>query len=301
MKKLKKWISGFHPRAVPSSVAAVVFSAAALVIVARENDHGLPEAAVSIVYVCAAVSLTFAVWSITLAVRSASLKERLHSAAQKTGFTSKLMADYSFRTITMTYGTLVTDILLALMKAVAGWYFVSTWLMVLAGYYAVLCVARFLLLRNNRRLAALSDERDRRRHEFRAYRISGVLLIVMTAALQGVVVLIVREGKGFFYHGTLVFAVALYDFYCLTRAVVYMAGTRKIHSPVLISIKTFSFASALVAMLSLQTAMFASFGSDIELSIRRLMNALTGSAVCLILLATGVCMVIRANRQLRRM
>lgn len=121
----------------------------------------------------------------------------------------------------------------------------------------------------------------------------------MTAALQGLVILIVREGQGFIYHGTLIFAVALYDFYCLTRAVVYMIRTRKKHGPVLVSIKTFSFASALVAMLSLQTAMFASFGRNLELSLRQFMNALTGSAVCLILLIVGIFMVVGANKRLR--
>lgn len=172
--------------------------------------------------------------------------------------------------------------------------------MVLAGYYAVLCAARFLLLRNSRRLAGLTDKRERRRHELRAYRLSGMLLIAMTATLQGVVILIVREGQSFFYHGTLIFAVALYDFYCLTRAVVYMVGARKKHSLVIVSVKTLSFASALVAMLSLQTAMFASFGSNLEPGLRQLMNALTGSVVCLILLAFGIFMVVGANKRLRR-
>ena len=300
VNKLKKWIYGFHPKAVPSCIAAAVFSAAALLMVATEYGGRVPEAVKSVIYVFAAASLTFAVWAVALAVRGSSLKDRLHSAAQKTRFTSKLMADDSFRTVAVTYGTLALDILLALMKAVAGWYFASTWLMVLAGYYAVLCIARFLLLRNTRRLAALIDGRDRYRHEFKAYRLSGALLIAMTTVLQGVVVLIVREGQGFVYHGTLIFAVALYDFYCLTRAVIYMAGTRKMHGPVLVSIKIFSLASALVAMLSLQTAMFASFGSDLEPGFRQRMNALTGSAVCLILLAIGVFMVARANRHLRR-
>lgn len=300
MKKLKKWIYGFHPRAVPSCIAAAIFSTAALLFVATGDGGRVQEAVKYIVYVCAVVSLTFAVWAVVLAVKGASLKERLHSAAQKTRFTSKLLADDSFRTVAVTYGTLSADILLAFMKAAAAWYFTSTWLMALAGYYAVLCVARFLLLRNNRRLAAITHEDERRRLGLRAYRLSGALLIVMTGVLQGVVVLIVRGGQGFIYHGTLIFAVALYDFYCLSRAVVYMVRMRRTHGPTLVSIKTFSFASALVAMLSLQTAMFASFGSDLEPSVRQLMNALTGSAVCLILLVIGIFMVIVANKQLRQ-
>lgn len=128
MNKLKKWICGFHPKTVPSCIPAVIFSTAALLIVTTDYGRRVPEAVKYFIYVCAAVSLTFAVWTIVVAVRGASLKERLHSASQKTRFTSKLMGDYSFRTVTMTYGTLVIDILLALMKAAAGWYFTSAWL-----------------------------------------------------------------------------------------------------------------------------------------------------------------------------
>lgn len=282
-------------------MAAVLFSAASLRIVAADDGRRVPEAVQYIVHVCAAVSLVFAAWAVVRAVRGASLKERLRRAAQRTRFTAKLMADESFRTVVMTCGALAMDILLALMKAVAGWYYASAWLMALAGYYAVLCAARFLLLCNTRRLAALTDKSERLRHELRAYRLSGILLIVMTAVLQRIVIFIIREGQGFSYHGTLIFAVALYDFCCLTRAVVYMARTRRTHGPVLVSIKTFSLASALVAMLSLQTAMFASFGSDVGPGIRQRMNTLTGSAVCLILLAAGIFMVIGANRRLNRM
>ena len=301
VKRLKIWIYGFRPRAALSCIAAVVFSAASLLFTATDYGRRVPEAMAYSVYVGAAVSLALAAWAIVLTVRDTSLKERLHSAAQKTRFTSKLMTDYSFRTVTVTYGTLAMDILLAFMKAAAGWYFASAWLMVLAGYYAVLCFARFLLLHSNHKLRVLVDENDRRRHELRTYRLSGVLLVAMTAVLQGMVVLIVREGQGFIYHGTLIYAVALYDFYCLTRAVVYMVRARKMYSPVIVSIKTFSFASALIAMLSLQTAMFASFGSNLAPGIRRLMNALTGTVVCLTLCIMGVSMVVHANRRLRRM
>lgn len=126
MNRLKQWIHGFRPKAVPSCIAAAIFSAASLLFVATDYGGRVPDVAKNVVYVCAAVSLTFAAWAIAVVVRGASLKERLHSAAQKTRFTSKLMADYSFRTVTMTYGTLVADILLATMKAAAGWYFGST-------------------------------------------------------------------------------------------------------------------------------------------------------------------------------
>lgn len=61
MNKLEKWIYGFRPKAVPSCIAAVIFSAASLLIVATDDGRRVPEAVKNIIYVCAAVSLTFAV------------------------------------------------------------------------------------------------------------------------------------------------------------------------------------------------------------------------------------------------
>ena len=50
-------------------------------------------------------------------------------------------------------------------------------------------------------------------------------------------------------------------------------------------------------MLSLQTAMFASFGQDTPPETRQFMNLLTGTAVCGLLAVLGVAMVLVANQR----
>ena len=297
--KFKKSFPGFYPGTVPCWVAAIIFCSMAILTVATDFGQRIPAALHYAIYACAAISLALAIWMFILAVREKPLRQRLRLWAQRTRFTSRLMEDVAYRTVVLTHLTLAMNILLALAKAAAGWYFASAWLMSLADYYIILCIARFLLLRNHRKLDALADERERRLHELRAYRLSGALLIVMTAALQGIVIMIVRDGRGFSYSGMIIYAVALYDFYCLFRSIRYMVRMRKKHNPILVSMKTFSLASALVAMLSLQTAMFASFGHEMQLNTRQLMNTLTGLSVCIILLAFGIFMVTNASRQLR--
>ncbi len=117
---------------------------------------------------------------------------------------------------------------------------------------------------------------------------------------QDIIILIVEQGKAYIYQGYLIFAVALYDFYTLISSIVYMVKTRKKHTPVIVSVKTINFAASMVSMLTLQTAMFASFGGETGAEFQALMNILTGTAVCLILIIWGAMMVIRAQRELRK-
>lgn len=52
-------------------------------------------------------------------------------------------------------------------------------------------------------------------------------------------------------------------------------------------------------MLSLQTAMFASFGAELPLETQQGMNTVTGTAVCVALAVLGIAMLIKASRRLR--
>ena len=59
-------------------------------------------------------------------------------------------------------------------------------------------------------------------------------------------------------------------------------------------IKYIGFATFLVSMLSLQTAMFASFGHEMPLE-----NLITGTSVCEILIVLGCTMIKVANKKLK--
>ena len=147
-----------------------------------------------------------------------------------------------------------------------------------------------MLLCQSRAAAALSDPRDRLRREWQAYRLCGWMLVVLSVALQG---------QGFVYGGYGIYAVALYDFYCLTAALLFLIRSRKRHTPVVRALRYVSLTVSLVSMLSLQTAMFAAFGQDMPPAVRRQMNLVTGTAVCLLLAGLGLGMAVAARRALR--
>lgn len=305
--KSVEWINGigkrmanFRPPFLLSCLGGIIFSAVSIILVAAEWGRIIPPAITYIIDVFAAVFLAMAVWSIILLVRRTSPARAVSGAAHKNRVLGRLWDDHTYRTMTFGYISLAVNSLLALSKVVMGWWFSSKWFMALAGYYLVLCLTKTLVLCNSRMAAAQADEQRRNCKEWKAYRLCGWLLLVLTLTLQGVAIMIVKDGTGFFYRGYLIFVVALYDFYCLIAGVVYIVKNRRKHLPSVMSIKYINFATSLVAILSLQTAMFASFGADTDLRTQQFMNMMTGTAVCIILGALGILMIFQSNRRLRK-
>lgn len=290
MKKLWNRICAFRPR--------LLFAVASLYCAVASMQDRIPGIVIYAVYAAAFVSLTLAVWAIVDAFQSGNPVGRISEKLHTNAVSARLVDDSVYRIRVTSHLSLGLNILLALTKAVAGIYTTSIWLIVLAGYYLVLCLAKGWVLYAERKAAAEPDEHNRVRKEWRVFRLCGLMLITMTVFLQGVVIQIVRDGSSFSYRGTLIFAVALYDFYCLISSTIYMFRTRKRHNPATVAIRCIRLATSLVAMLSLQTAMFASFAGGMPIVQQQIMNAATGTCVCLALLVIGILMVIQGNRSL---
>ena len=207
----------------------------------------------------------------------------------------RYLTDFSFRTHVSLYLSLGINLLYAVMKLCLGVYYRSVWFGTFGVYYAQLTAMRFLLLRHLR----WNSMGEQLAAEWRRYRLCGAILLPMTAALSGVVILVIESGEGFRYPGYLIYAVALYAFYAVTAAIVHVIRYRKYHSPVVRAAKAIHLASALVSMLSLETAMLSQFGGADQAEFRLVMTAATGAGVCLLILGMAVFMLIHGGRQLR--
>lgn len=292
-------LKNFRPPLVWCCIFAALFSTASLFSVATDFGKSISPVLHDVVYVCAAICLALAVWAIALFCRRSSPRRQLAALAQRNALTARMVQDFSFRTVQFTYASFAFNSLFALAKGVAGWVYASWWLISLSAYYLILCISKLLLLRGSRKLERLENQPLREQKEWKAYRICGILFLMMTLVLFGVVILIITEGNQFTYEGTFIFVVALYDFYCLTASIVYMIRTRKQHTPVIVAIKTIGFATALVSMLSLQTAMFASFGTDSDAAFKGLMNLISGACVCVLLFSIGLIMIIQSTNKIK--
>lgn len=178
----------------------------------------------------------------------------------------------------------------------AGVLYSSVWFGAVAIYYIVLSLIRFLLIKADCVFVKSAD--DTYCHGWKSYRLCGILLLLLNTAMSGMAVQVIWCNEGYFYPGFVIYASAAYTFYRLTVAIIRISG-RKISNPILLATKALDLSMALMAMFTLQTAMFASFGKDMTVESRRLMNILTGGAVCVAVLGIAFVMINVATKKLR--
>ncbi|MDR0293258.1 MAG: hypothetical protein LBH95_03800 [Oscillospiraceae bacterium] len=213
---------------------------------------------------------------------------------QKNKLGNRYMTDIPFQVKISLYASLTLNLIYAVIKLIAGIHYASFWYGADALYYIVLSAARVLLTRH------VQTRESDLATEYRRYRLCGVLLFALNAALTGVVFQIINQNMGYQYPGLLIYAVAAYTFISLTVAIVNVVKYHKLHSPVFSAVKIISLAKALVAMFALQSAMFASFGGDSQ-TLERVMNSIFGGLVCMSIFAMAVMMVVNANDKLRKL
>lgn len=191
--------------------------------------------------------------------------------------------------------SLLVNLCYAGLRVVYAVLYASFWDGALGLYYVLLCALRTYLIR------CMPDGQGNVPYaaELRTYRNTGWLLMGLDLALAGIAVQIVQDGQGYHYPGTLIYAAAAYSFYCLTLAVVNAVKYRRFRSPVLSAAKAVSLTTALVSIFSLETAMLAQFGG--EPFFQFVMTASTAAAVCVLVLAAAVYMVISAGRKRRQL
>lgn len=275
-------------------LAAVLISvpvAAALLIYAflyEAEDSPVAYAA----YVISAYSLTI-VCAYIVKMPKVDVQAVLH----RNPYIHRYLTDVPFKTHISLYLSLGLNMLFAAMKLFFGIWYGSVWFGTLAVYYIMLAVMRFLLLRHVNRAGIGSDLVS----EWRHYRLCGVILLFMNIALFGVVVLVVQKNEGFHYAGYLIYVVAMYAFYNIISAVRDVIQYRIYKSPVMSAAKAVKLAAALVSMLSLETAMLMQFNTEENPeAFRQIMTGTTGGAICAIVLAMAVFMIVKSTRQLKK-
>ena len=170
----------------------------------------------------------------------------------------------------------------------------TRWFGILAGYYLILAVMQFLLLKYAIKKGIGTD----RPGELRRARVCAIILLNLNFVLSGAVLMILYQNKGFEYKGILIYAMAAYTFYSTIRAMVDLIRYRKYKSPIMTTTKIIMLSSALVSMLSLETAMFSQFGQDMNPASRRLMIALTGAGISMAVIGMSSYMIIKTSQEL---
>ena len=211
-------------------------------------------------------------------------------------FAVRYFKDIQYRTrISLNISTII-NLLYAGLHLWSGTQQSSIWFYALAVYYAMLALMRFFLLKEAR-IHELGKDRWR---EYLHYRLIAVLLLVLNLAMGAISTFVVIQNRGFVHHQIVTIAMAAYTFWSLGLAIVSIFRCRKYRSPVLSASKHISLTSAMVSMLSLETAMFSAFG-DGDPVLRFWITALSGAAIFIIVLSLAVYMLFLARDELNKM
>ncbi len=216
-------------------------------------------------------------------------------------YASRYLSEIELRARISLYSGTIINLGYAVFKLFTGIYYHSLWFGAVAVYYIVLFIIRFSLIRNDRKSNREKNKNSRHLLQWKSYFLCGWLLLILNIAITGMVVQMIWQNKGYTYAGYIIYISALYTFYRIIMAVVRIVKIRKRNNPVLLASKALDLSVALMALFSLQTAMFASFGTEMTETERRIMNTVTGGMVCLIIICIAVYMIIHSAKKIKNL
>lgn len=274
------------------TVILVIASAAALVFIfVKGMEETIPA---YIVYVLAfyTLSVVTVFCVIVLPKQYSTLKQKVY--ANPLG--NRFLTDRVFRTnVTLSVSFAISMLYVSI--NLWSWYMLkSYWFMVLAAYYLIMAVMRFLLVRYVRTQKIGTSILG----EWKRSRICAYILLLINLSLSGAVLMILYQHRGYNYPGVMIYVMALYTFYALTMSIVDIVKYRKLGSPVMSTAKIVSLSAALVSMLNLETAMFAQFGGDLSPEHQRIFIILTGAGVSVTVITLSIILIVRATKEIRR-
>ena len=211
-------------------------------------------------------------------------------------FGNRYMTDSAFRTKISLYLSLAISLLYVGIN-LWSWHFSrSWWFVVLAVYYVIMAVMRFLLVRYVRSNEIGTSILG----EWKRSRSCACILLLINLSLSGAVLMILYQHRGYDYPGMMIYVMALYTFYSTTHAIVDMVKYRSLGSPIMSTAKIVSLSAALVSMLNLETAMFAQFGAEMSVEHQHIFIILTGAGVSVTVVTLSVILIVRATKEIRR-
>jgi len=269
----------------------ILFSVASLVVIFK---NGLEETVLAYsVYPISAYTLT--VVCIRLINFAPKHYKRTKERVYANELAGKFLTDRAYQLRVSLYTTLAINISYSALKLTIGIIYSSLWAGAVAVYYIILSLLRFILLRYIKH----ADIRDSLLYEHKCVRICSVLLMILNLSLSTLTFRMVIRGDGYSYPGFMIYAVAAYTFYSVTISLIDAIKHRKHESPLFLASKAISLATALVSLLTLETAMLAEFGNDE--AFRKTMTAATSAGVCTLILALSVFMLVSSSREIKKL
>lgn len=218
--------------------------------------------------------------------------KKLKSGVLGNKYTSRYFEDVRFKNDVNLVISFSFNLIYVAVNAVHSVRYNTNWFGIFAVYYAILAVMRFLMIVSARR------KNVKRKSELIVARVCAFILFAVNLFLTGAILMILYFDKGFEYEGYLIYVAALYSFYLIISSVVDMVKFKKYNSPLMSVSKIVKFTSALVSMLTLETAMLSQFGNDMPAETQKIMIAATGGGISVIIIVLALYVIVKTTREL---
>jgi len=238
-------------------------------------------------YAFSAVSLAYFVY--TIIYFAPKLTEKTIKTLRKYKFTSSLLDNYGYRTLVFSIISFILNIAYVAFMLVLGIMTDSVWYITITIYYLVLSIIQGSVFYSKKKY-------NNEMHQVKIFKYCGVMLIFLTLAFSGIIVLIYKSNMYFEYAGLMIYAVATYTFLKLTVAIINLFKARKQDDLYVQGLRNINLASALVSLVVLQVALFQAFAPEHNTSVA---NGLTGGVVSLIILLLGIYMIIKSKNKMK--
>ncbi|MBE7075014.1 MAG: hypothetical protein E7376_03455 [Clostridiales bacterium] len=285
IKTPKVWLS------ILVCIATLLFIALTLTL----TFMGIQNFWVYPIYVIAFLLLCYGIYIIVYF--APKIKQRFLKLALKNKYTKKYIQNFGFRSLVSSFIGFVINAAYACMLAVFAILSHSVWYGALATYYIMLSLIKGGIIAKHNKRKSIENQEQFFIDQVKSYKNCGWFLTALTFTLVAAIVQMVIANQGFEYAGIMIYVMATYTFYKLTMAIINMIKARRNKDLTVQSLKNLNLASALVALLSLQTAMFQAFGQDVN---PRLFNALTGGGVTLCIITIAVLMIAKGRYILKK-
>ena len=292
-----KWKDIWNKLKAPSVLFSILYSIGSILVITATlvllilgytyNVFGY------VLYAISAIALTYLVYIIVYF--APTIKKAIINTLKKHKFTNELLESYGYRSIIFAIFSFIINIAYAVFQGVIAILSGSIWYGALATYYIAISCIRGGVVAVSRKRKQLGETFTLEK-QLKSYRNCGIYLVFLNFALLGAIVQMVLSDQGFKYAGIMIYVMATYAFYKLGMSIYNLFKARSHNDYTIQSIKNISFADALVSILALQTALLYTFSENYQ---PYLPNSLTGGAVSLAIIAMGIYMIIKGNRELR--
>ncbi len=278
----------------PPSWLIIFFAILSTVSLVAVFMKGLEESPIAyVIYVLA--FYTLAVVCIACVLEFPHHYKKIKQKVYDNKFGNQYMTDPAFKTHINLYRSLAINLLYVAFNLFSGIYYGTAWFMLFAIYYIIMAVMRFILLMYTNKNGIGKNHLG----ELKRSRLCAIILLTVNLALAGAVLMMIYFDRGFEYYGILIYVMAMYTFYITTVAIINMVKYKKYNSPIMSMAKSINLASALISMLSLETAMLSQFGGEMSSENHRIMIIATGAGISIIVLCISVYTIWKTSKEIR--